>query len=460
MVGGKGMFDMKGKKVVILGAGMSGVGAAKVLNQMGAYVWVSDLKNEKEISYNLQELRDLGIKIVLGEHPDDLLDDTDLMVVSPAVPKWVSFVQRALERQIEVISEIELAYRFSNGIPFVAITGTNGKTTTTTLIGEIFKAAGKKTIVGGNIGIPLIEEIFYHPDAEVAVVEISSFQMEWVNEFKPRVSAILNITPDHLDRYDSFDDYAYTKTNIFRQQDFNDYVVLNEDDHETIKFEQNISAQPFFFSRQKKLSQGVYVENDHVVVADQGKKTVICPVKSIGIPGPHNLENALAAVAATYSMGVDKTVIADTLKSFKGVEHRLEFVAEINGVTFINDSKGTNCDAAMKALQSFTQPLILIAGGKDKGTSFDDFAVLATEKTREIILMGETMNKISQSLEKAGCGTPYTANSMKEAIDKAYNLAEPGDVVLLSPACSSFDMFNSYEHRGEIFKAEVERLRR
>jgi len=452
--------EVKNKRFVVIGLARSGIAAAKVLAKMGATVVGSDLRSAKEFENGqaLQELQQMGVQIVLGEHPETLLLGADYLVVSPGVPVNAPILKLAVAQGINVISEVELAYRLTR-VPFIAITGTNGKTTTTTLISEIFKGNNWEVILGGNIGDPLVDQVIARPDADVVVAEISSFQMEWVEEFRPKVSLILNITPDHIDRHGSFANYAAAKARIFARQGPEDFVVLNADDPETMRFAAQPRAKVILFSRKQQLTEGVFVKDGEMVANWQGKQINICSTAEIGIRGPHNLENAMAATAAALAMGVRLENLTRVLSEFQGVEHRLEFVAEINGVRYINDSKGTNCDAAIKALESFTEPIVLIAGGKEKGASFDDFAALAKEKAKEVILIGQAAAKIRASLLKAGYHEPRRADSMAEAVRIAAAVAAPGDVVLLSPACSSFDMFKCFEHRGEVFKEEVRKLR-
>ncbi|NPV26575.1 MAG: UDP-N-acetylmuramoyl-L-alanine--D-glutamate ligase [Firmicutes bacterium] len=451
-------MEVQNKKILVIGLGRSGLAAAKVLHHRGAMVTACDVKTEEQLGAVVSELKQSGITVWAGGYPPVSPASTDLIVISPGVPLTIPPVQQALADNIPILSELELAYRFSPA-SFVAITGTNGKTTTTALIGQILQEAGFPVLVGGNIGLPLIEEVTKLTPAHVVVAEVSSFQLERSEEFRPKVAVILNITPDHLDRHGTMDEYTRAKAKIFARQQPGDFTVLNYDDKIVRGLADQVPGQVIFFSRKQELNEGVFVRSGQVVVRMDEIETVICPTLEIGIKGAHNLENALAAVGATWVLGVTPESLAHSLRKFPGVPHRLEFVAEINGVKYINDSKGTNPDAAMKALDVYSEPIVLIAGGKNKGSDFTEFAQMIRHKVKDLVLVGQASGAIRQAVEKTGFTNIHQATTFPEAVIMASKLAEPGDVVLLSPACASWDMFNNFEERGDLFKQVVRSLR-
>lgn len=447
-------MEVKGKKVLVVGMAKSGIAVAKVLHGLGAHVIANDVKSHDQLGESLKPLEGLDIEYQLGKPAEELVDDADLIVVSPGVPLDQPFYYRALDLGKELIGEVELAYRLSNS-PFVAITGTNGKTTTTSLTYEIFKSAGVKTRLAGNIGIPMIEQVLNAGSDTVIVAEVSSFQLETVDSFRPRVSAILNITPDHLNRHKSFENYVGAKARVFMNQGDGDYVVLNHDNDVTRRLAEEAPCEVIFFSRSSILGKGVYVKDDWIVENIYGTEKRVIPVKDVYIPGKHNLENALAACAVARLWGIETEFIADTLRSFKGVEHRIEYVATIDGVRYYNDSKGTNTDAAIKAIEALDYPIILIAGGYDKGEDFTPFVRSFNGKVKALILMGVTADRIEKCAREQNFHNVYRAANMREAVMKAKNLAKEGYAVLLSPACASWDMYDNYEQRGKIFKDVV-----
>jgi UDP-N-acetylmuramoylalanine--D-glutamate ligase len=453
-------MDLKGKAVLVVGLARSGVSAAKLLDVQGAKVIVSDRKNETEIPDIVDELKkSTDCSFFLGNDPDELVNQVDLIVISPGVPVDSPFILKAAEKQIEVISEVELAYRFCKA-PVVAITGTNGKTTTTALAGEILKASGRTTHVVGNIGVPFTGNVLEITPNDIVVAEISSFQLETIADFQPAVSVILNITEDHLNRHKTMENYIATKARIFENQDSSGYLILNGDDGILSRLEPDTGAQVFYFSRKRILAKGAWVE-DGSVVMNLGKGPVkICRTDEIFIPGAHNLENSLAAVLASGIMGADPETIARVLKEFPGVEHRIEKVTVIDGVTFFNDSKGTNPDSSIKAIEAMIGPTILIAGGMDKKSSFDSFVNAFGDKVKALVLLGETSDKIAQTAKDKGFKNIYYTKTIQEAAEKSFGLSSPGYNVLLSPACASWDMFKDYEERGRIFKEAVRALRR
>ncbi len=444
------------EKVLIIGAARSGLAAAAFLAQKGYEVILTDT-NSKNSEKCEDELKDYPIKYLWGEQPDIDEIKPDFLVMSPGVPLTIKPVKRAQELGIPLTGEIELAYKNAQA-PIVAITGTNGKTTTTTLVGEIFKSAGIETGVGGNIGISLLNESTNISEKGVLVAEISSFQLETVDTFKPKAAAILNLTPDHLDRHGDMAGYLAAKAKIFAMQDESDYLVLNYDDEYLRPLAEQARAQVLFFSRQHILAQGVYVDNGMVKVAWQNKVQDICQTAEIMIKGAHNLENAMAAVALSLVMGVSVEKIAETLQSFSGVEHRLEPVRTVDGVLYINDSKGTNPDSTAKALESYDRPLVLIAGGKGKGVSFLPLAELIKQKVKAVVLVGMAKYELKEALDTVGFSNYVLVDDFIETVSQAQKMASAGDIVLLSPACTSWDMFNSYEERGELFKKLVNAL--
>ena len=438
--------------------GKSGIAAAKVLAAAGAIVTVSDTKEREALATALKELEGWPVEIVTGGCPEVVAPRFDMVVTSPGVPVWAPPLQQSLEQGVPVLSEIELAFRFAKG-PMVAITGTNGKTTTTALLGQMFKDAGYPASVAGNIGIPLIQEVTQKVLEHLFVVEVSSFQLEWVDEFHPRVAVLTNLTPDHLERHGSMENYLAIKARIFRRQTMEDYTVLNYDDPHIRELSKHTPGQVIFFSSTHTLEKGIFVKDGMICIKAMGKENIVCSTDELTMPGQHNLENAMAAVAAGWAMGLTPFQMAQTLKSFPGVPHRLEKVAVIKGVEYINDSKGTNPEAAIKALEAFQKPLILIAGGSRKGdVDFTAFAQKIKEKVQHLILVGHTAPEIKEAVLQTGFSGIRLAENLEEAVKAAAQLAKPGDVVLLSPACASFDFFSNFEHRGEVFKALVHGL--
>ncbi len=395
------------------------------------------------------------MELVLGEQSPSLLEGVDLVVISPGVPLDTPIPTAARERGLPMIGELELAYRASEGT-WLAVTGTNGKTTTTALLAELARATGKPVTVAGNIGLAASSEVRGVPPEGLVVAEVSSFQLDTADEFRPHVAVLLNITEDHLDRYDSFDHYAESKRRIFMNQTADDYAVLNVDDPRVASFADGIGAKVIPVSTEREVPGGVFVRAGTIVSGVGGAEEEIVEAKDLGIPGPHNLANALAAVAAAAVVGVGASEAADVLKTFAPLEHRLEPVAEIDGVLYVNDSKATNVDAVGFALRSYDAPIVLVAGGREKDTDFSPLAEPIADHVRHLILIGEAADKME--LAFAGAAPVSRAGSLHEAVAMAGNAAAPGDVVLLSPACASFDMFDDFEDRGRKFKEEVARL--
>jgi len=450
-------LDIQGKRVLVVGAGKSGVAVARFLLQRGAAVVLTDSKNKEQFNGELDALVEAGVQPALGSYPRVEPGMFDLVVVSPGVPLHVSPVAAAARCGIPVLGELELAWRYTRA-PVVAITGTNGKTTTTALVGEIFRAAGYRTLVGGNIGRPLVGEVENYGPEDVIVAEVSSFQLETAHLFRPRVAVILNLTPDHLDRHGNMEGYTAAKARVFARQQKGDYTVLNYDDPRVRALAGAVPGEVIFFSRRHNLKEGVFVHRDRIVIARGGQTADVLGAGEVAIPGAHNLENALAAVAAATTLGVSPAVAARVLRTFAGVPHRLETVAEINGVKYVNDSKGTNPEASMKALQAFDRPIVLLAGGRNKGSDFTEFARLVREKVRVLVVLGESAGEIERAARAAGCTEILRAGDFRQAVLLAHGAARPGDVVLLSPACASWDMFKNFEERGDLFREIVRGL--
>jgi len=448
-------MDVNGRRVTVVGLARSGVAAANALNSLGARVTVTDKRTEAELGPQCALLSP-GIDRVLGSHPDEIFTGADLVVISPGVPLDIPPVVKAAQAGIELMGELELAYRLSDS-PFIAITGTNGKSTTTTLVGEILKAAGLNVLVGGNIGNALTEDPSALNGRDWVVAEVSSFQLEAIDDFEPRIAAILNITDDHMDRYSSLADYTEAKSQIFANQAHSDVLVVNADDKTVMDIALSSISRRIPFSRARHLREGVYIHEGIVINAiEPGRRIHVINTDEIGIKGAHNLENALAATAICVAAGVQERVIADVLARFKGLEHRLEPVRELDGVSYINDSKGTNVGAVIKSLESFDSPVILIAGGLDKHSDFTPLVPVVKERVKALVLIGKAADEMEHVLN--GAARVVRAASMEEAVALSKAEASPGDVVLLSPACASFDMFTDFEDRGRKFKGAVQAL--
>ncbi len=452
-------MNLKNKRVMVIGMALSGLEAGKYLSHHGAIVTIFDSKEESELKEALDYLDNIDIKVETGLNPESA-EGFDLIVLSPGVPTNLSFIKKAVANGVEVIGELELAGAVSKG-RVIAITGTNGKTTTTALTGEIFKKAGKDVRVVGNIGIPAISVSELTNKESYLITEVSSFQLESIKNYKPVTAAILNITPDHLNRHGSMDSYIDAKKRIF--MNMNDgQIVLNYDNDITRRIGENIKAKGLeiiFFSTSKELENGVYVSNGEICINRFKSKKIVCRTDEIFIPGRHNLENALAAAAIADCHGIAVKTIRESLITFEGVEHRIEFVDEIRGVKYYNDSKGTNPDASIKAIEAFDGPIVLIAGGMDKGSDFSMLIESFNMKVKEMIVLGETKEKIIAAAEKKGFHDIFRVEDMKSAVIRASAIAKKGDCVLLSPACASWDMYKSYEYRGKDFKDRVKELR-
>jgi len=494
-------MELQGKKITVVGLGRSGLGAANLLSKLGADVTVTDSKPEEELAGFRKKLSS-SVRLALGSHPEDIFVSSDMLVISPGVPLSIPPLSRAREKAIPIVGELELAYRiFSNQslqfsferstagrrMPFLGVTGTNGKSTTTTLLNIMLNKGGLRTILGGNIGNALTEEIYERIgepqnrgtaevnvsqrqyiaaselEVDYVVVEVSSFQLEAIKDFRPKGAVILNITPDHLDRYYSFDEYAEAKARIFENQGEGDFLLLNADDQETMKAAHKITngkkenPDIFYFSR-KQIVEGIYCRGGKIYsnFSDMPlltRHSLLIDAGEMKIKGVHNLENAMAASAMALLAGTSLEAVRDVLRAFPGLEHRLEFVKEIQGVKYVNDSKGTNVGAVLKSLESFVNPIVLIAGGRDKAGDFSLLRNLVKERVRALVLIGEAQEKIKKAL--GNLTKTFLAEDLTEAVQISQNIARKGDVVLLSPACASFDMFADFEDRGRQFKKIV-----
>jgi len=448
-------MDLANKRVLVVGLGKSGVASALFLKKHGARVTVSDAKPEDQLRSEIPLLLDHGITVETGGHGDRTFRGQDLIVVSPGVPVDAPHLVQARALGEPVIGEIELAAQFLPG-PIVAITGSNGKTTTTTLVGEILGAGGLPTVVGGNIGTPAISLVERATANTWAVLEVSSFQLETVQTFRPRIAVILNITPDHLDRHRTFEAYAGAKARIFENQQSNDFAVLNEDDPACVNLAKRVNAQLFWFSRQKEVQRGAWLSGGRILFRDAARQQEIMLVADIPLKGAHNVENALAGVCVGMLVGSSPERIREAIRNFKAVEHRLEFVARIRNVDYYNDSKATNVDATIKALESFPANIHLILGGKDKGSDYSVLNDLLRKRVKRVYTIGAAAPKIESQIKEAA--DIFHAETLEKAIRRAAQDAKPNDIVLLAPACASFDQFDSYEHRGKVFKDVVKSL--
>ncbi|MBS3886250.1 MAG: UDP-N-acetylmuramoyl-L-alanine--D-glutamate ligase [Dethiobacter sp.] len=453
------MLKLSGKQTVVIGAARSGVASAMLLLRQGALVTINDCRPLAELARELEmPVSNEALRIVGGGHPAEIVnEDVVLVVKSPGIPDSLPPLVRAKELGIPVIAEVEMAY-WQLACPLVAITGTNGKTTTTALTGEMYRAAGKKTAVAGNIGLPLSAVVLAGERPEVVVAELSSFQLEGTATFRPQLAAILNITPDHLDRHGSMAAYREAKARIFANQGPAEMLVINADDPEAYALREQPVSQVYLFSRRQEVARGAFLRNGFLVLRDGEREAVLLHQQEICIPGAHNLENALAASLLAWLGGIEAEIIADVLRRFPGVPHRLESLGSVSGVHFVNDSKGTNIDAALKALTALPEKKVLIAGGYDKGADFTLFAAAVKEHVSHVVVIGQVAKRLTAAFDQAGFAAYTFAATLEEAVSIAYRQAQPGEAVLLSPACASWDMFSSFEERGERFKKAVREL--
>ena len=448
-------FELRGKRVLVVGLARTGVATAQFCAARGAKVIATDARPENEIGETAKSLRATGVHLELGGHKEKTFLEQDLIVASPGVAADAPLLQAARAKGVTIWSEIELADRFLKG-RMIGITGSNGKTTTTSLIAHILKSAGVSTILAGNIGTPLISQVEQTSDQTITVVELSSFQLELIATFRPDISVFLNLTPDHLDRHHTLEDYGAAKARIFENQTESDSAVLNADDPATRPYAP-AKPQVFWFSRKQRVAQGAFVCENEIVFRQDGKDEFVLKLQEIPLAGAHNIENVLAAVAAVRLAGA-AAEIASGVRSFAGVEHRLEFVAEIGGVRYYNDSKATNVDATLKALDAFPGRILIVLGGKDKGSDYSALQKPLREKAILALLIGAASEKIEKQI--AGSMAIERAGTIQRAVEIASHAARPGDVVLLAPACASFDQFENYEHRGRVFKDLVHQLER
>ena len=448
------VMDLHGRKVLVVGLARTGLATVKFLKTKGSIVSTTEMKPKEEMKEAIQELGGMDIPMEWEGHRTETFLKPDLIVVSPGVDLCIEPIQKALKKGIRVISEIELAYQFIH-IPIIAVTGTNGKTTTTLLIGEMLKEEGKRVGVGGNVGDPLILFADGGNRWEVLVVEISSFQLEAIEDFRPRFSVLLNITEDHLDRYLRYEDYIEAKIRIFTNQNSGDVAILNRDDPIVMEYGAKVKAKKVFFSLKERLEEGAF-SSDQDILLRLGEKEEDYSLAKTPLKGIHNVENMMAALTTARIFGCSKKAIEAVLGRFEGLEHRLEFVREIEGIRFYNDSKGTNVGSVVKSLQSFSEPILLIAGGKDKKGDLTPLRELIQSRVKRLILIGEAKERMGREL--GGLTDMVMARNLEEAVTFAYQAAKRGEVVLLSPACSSFDMFKDYKERGRVFKEAVHRL--
>jgi UDP-N-acetylmuramoylalanine--D-glutamate ligase len=452
-------MEVAGKNILVVGLGRSGVAAAQCLKERGASVTVADTAPEQELGGNAQIMREMGIRIELGPHRIETFERADLIVVSPGVPHDIPPLRRAKEKGISLFGEMEIAFRFIRE-PVVAVTGTNGKTTTTELLGAMLAKSGLKVFVGGNIGNPLIGYVGRTEKADIIVVEVSSFQLDTIETFRPGIGILLNITPDHLDRYQDFNAYAMAKARIFENQKENDRAVLNGDDPFIIRLCRNVRSKKMIYCYgddcKGKIKADARITDKHIRIDLNQDCRGSLDLTDTNLLGRHNLENVAAASLATLAAGGSFEGIQSAIDDFRGLSHRLEFVETIGGVQFFNDSKATNVDAVAKALEVFSRPVILIMGGRNKESDFHLLQKPIQDHVRRIVVMGEAKEDIKTSL--AGVAPMAIATTMEDAVLQAYGFAAPGDVVLLSPACASFDMFSNYADRGESFCRMVEHL--
>ncbi len=445
------------KRVLVVGMGRSGAACARFLNGRGGRVTVTDGATGPAMTAAAAELRDLGVTVELGGHPAGLFKTADMIVISPGVPHTLPPIARAAQNGVPVMGEIELAFRFIED-PIIAVTGTNGKTTTTTLIGEMIRRSGLSVFVGGNIGTPLIEYVASGARRDRVVVEVSSFQLDTIARFRPRVGVLLNITADHLDRYDDFAAYARSKGRLFENQTRTDVAVLNGADPEIFRLSGHLAAQKWFFNPRHAEDDGIFLEGGAMKVRIRGREDIVMDLSSNPLTGRHNLENIAAATLAAMAAGSNVSGIASALKHFAGLPHRLMFVTTVGGVRYFDDSKATNTDAVLRALEAFDSPVVLIMGGRDKGGGYEVLRDAVKKGVKGLVLIGEAGDAIARELGDCCDGRVSRVSSMEAAVLQARDWAGEGDVVLLSPACASFDMFTSYAHRGEMFCRAVAEL--
>jgi UDP-N-acetylmuramoylalanine--D-glutamate ligase len=451
------MMDLQGKRILVVGLARTGLATAKFLRERGVRVSATEIRRREEIDKEVErEVDAMGLHAEWGSHRDETFLNHDMIVVSPGVDLAIDPIQKAIQAGVPVLSEIELAFHFIH-VPLIAVTGTNGKTTTTLLIGAMLKEDGRRVGVGGNVGEPLILFAGENRGWEALVVEISSFQLEAIDTFRPRISVLLNVTEDHLDRYPAYATYIEAKSRIFINQTPEDHAVLNGDDPIVMKLAESVKARKVFFSLGRQAGRTAYYDPPNIALR-MGDGEELYSIAEAPLKGIHNVENMMAAIAASRLLGCSRSAVQRALNRFEGIEHRLEFVREIRGVRYFNDSKGTNVGSVVKSLQSFSEPILLIAGGKDKEGDLSPLKELIRDRVKGLILIGEAKERMAREL--GGLKETTMARTLEEAVFLAYQAARAGDVVLLSPACSSFDMFRDYKERGKVFKEAVKKLQK
>lgn len=452
-------MELANKSVLVAGSGKSGIGATDLLKKLNANVTIYDGNEKLQADDILAKLENpADVRVVLGNLPKEVIEHTDLMILSPGIAIDAPFVNEVRDAGVPIWGEIELAFVAGKG-KIVAITGTNGKTTTTALVGEIMSAYYRKVNVVGNIGNPYTTTAFESDDDTVTIAEISSFQLETIHEFHPNVSAVLNITPDHLDRHYTMECYTDCKMSIAKNQTGEEPVILNYEDSILREYAQKLTNKIIWFSSKREVPKGVYLEGENIIYKEDEKKTIITTTKDTTLVGIHNVENIMAAIGISMNMGIPVDVIKEAIIKFRAVPHRIEYVETIDDVIYYNDSKGTNTDASIKAIEAMSRPTILIAGGYDKKVSFDEWADAFGQKIKCLILLGQTAEKIAKTVKEKGFQNIIYADSLKEAVDACAENANPGDAVLLSPACASWGMFDNYEQRGDMFKELVRAMK-
>jgi len=448
-------MNLSGQRILVIGLGKTGIASARFLAGKGALVVVTDEKPLSELKDAISELGNAYANCEFCKYEPDILARVDMIIPSPGVPPSNILLVEAVNKKIPILSEIELAYRFLKP-PMIAITGTNGKTTTTTLIGKLLARGGKKAFVGGNIGNPLIGYVDGKQDDDYAVVEVSSFQLQWIQYFHPFISILLNTTCDHVNYHGSFEAYRMTKERIFENQEKSDLAILNADEPRSSVLAKNMSSKVQFFSTSTNVTKGMYLDHNTLINYTTGNDREVYPLDMIKIPGLHNIENVMASIMAARECGCSPGNIISAIADFKGISHRIEFTCEKNGVAFYDDSKGTNVGAVVRALETFSRPIILLLGGRDKEGDFETLSPLVREKVKELVLFGEARDRINDLI--GGIVKTSKATTLKEAIEIAYHNSSPGDIVLLSPGCASFDEFSNYKERGRFFKDAVKNL--
>ncbi len=454
-------MNLKNKNILVIGLGISGLSTVKVLDKLGANIIILDSKTRQELASNLEEIRGVEYKLISDVNSLEEIK-IDLAIKSPGVPPYAEHIQYIKSRGIDLITDIELAYKLAEdmgGRKFIAITGTNGKTTTTSLVGKILKEAGLKTHIVGNIGVGILDSILESGEEDVFLIEASSFQLNDIKDFRPDISLILNLTSDHVDWHESYKNYIEAKKNIFKNQTNQDIAIFNFQDETLKNIQDEVGANLLGFSLDEELDQGIFIREDEIVIRAEKEILPIMKVAEVPLEGKHNLENVLSSLLIAYYMDVDLKRAVTSVKNFQAIEHRLEFVDQLDGVNFYNDSKGTNIQSSIKAVEAIDSPIILLVGGYDKKIEFDSFIKGFAGKVKHMLVMGESQEKIINAANRNGFHNYSPVEDMKEAIEKALKLSQPGDNILLSPACASWGMYDNYEERGKDFKDKIHSLK-